>query len=140
MISDAVDEPHRTVAANIRLPDVGDAWSNVTTFELTQDLVVDGGPSATSYTVPAGFVTDAASVPRVLWSVFPPIHYFVPAAVHDHALQSGVPWPVANDLFDRVLRAEGVTGWRRATMVWAVRLYGMYKRCKRRFNDATRSG
>lgn len=41
--------------------------------------------SLPSVTVPAGFVTDLASIPRVFWSVFPPDgRYTFPAIVHDY--------------------------------------------------------
>lgn len=45
----------------------------------------------TVHVVPAGFVTDFASVPRWLWSIFPPHGRYSPAAVfHDWLYQAGV--------------------------------------------------
>lgn len=112
------------------------SWHGKVRYMLIGDLIVADGVSEAGYTVPDGFVTDGASVPPFLWSVFPPVgRYFVAACVHDHALQRGMPWPDANDLFKRVLHATGVIGWRRHAMVLAVRSYGLYKRIKRRFND-----
>ncbi|MFO1219650.1 MAG: DUF1353 domain-containing protein [Burkholderiaceae bacterium] len=41
--------------------------------------------SLPSVTVPAGFVTDLASIPRVFWSILPPDgRYTFPAIVHDY--------------------------------------------------------
>lgn len=42
------------------------------------------------YVIPSGFVTDFASVPRVLWAIFPPFGPYTKAAVlHDWLYQLG---------------------------------------------------
>lgn len=85
--------------------------------------------------VPAGFVSDYASTPRITWSVFPkdgPAKWA--AVVHDAAYNAATTtedgtqqhWVkrFADDLFDEALRATGVTGLRRGLMVAAVRKFG----------------
>jgi hypothetical protein len=48
-------------------------------------------------TVPSGFVSDGASVPRVFWSIFPPFgKYFKAAIIHDYLYSS------ENNAFNRV--------------------------------------
>lgn len=53
-------------------------------FELQENLIADD--SQRRYVVPKGFVTDFASIPRVLWPVFSPIDYktISPAILHDY--------------------------------------------------------
>lgn len=82
--------------------------------------------------IPAGFLTDFASTPRLLWSIFPPYGRWVKAAVlHDYAYSH--PFSVdgepitrkdADGLFRRVLGEEGCPGWRANVMYWALRLFG----------------
>lgn len=78
------------------------------------------------YTVPAGFVTDFASVPRV------PLVYWLmndrgqrAAVIHDFLCRTGVvPRPVADRIFRDALVVEGVSKWRAALMYAAVRVGG----------------
>lgn len=83
----------------------------------------------TAYIVPAGFVTDFASVPRL------PFAYLLTgdtahmsAILHDHLCRKLVPsemtWREAADIFREAMADEGVPGWRRWLMYWAVRLAG----------------
>lgn len=52
---------------------------------LEQDLVYEGA-NKTIYTAPAGFFSDGASVPRLLWALYPPFgEAYEPAAwLHDY--------------------------------------------------------
>lgn len=76
--------------------------------------------------VPAGTVTDFASVPRV------PLAYWLfagigqPAAVvHDWLYGGGiVPREMADEIFLEAMEACGVSAWRRLPMYWAVRAFG----------------
>ena len=80
-------------------------------------------------TVPPGFVTDGATVPRPLWWLFPPVgRYFLAAALHDYLLDSGVHWRTANRFFKLGLQEQGVAGWVVFTMFWAVQAYQFVKR------------
>ena len=77
-------------------------------------------------TVPAGFVTDYASVPRA------PLTYWLfggvgdeAAVVHDFLYSSGaIPRQLADEVYGEALEACGVAAWRRGPMVLAVRLFG----------------
>jgi len=77
-------------------------------------------------TVPAGFVTDYASVPRA------PLTYWLfggigdeAAVVHDFLYEKGlVPRDMADKVYGEALAACGVPAWRRGPMVLAVRLFG----------------
>jgi len=76
--------------------------------------------------VPAGFVTDYASVPRA------PLTYWLfggvgdeAAVVHDFLYEKGlVPRDVADEVYAEALAACGVPAWRRGPMWAAVRLFG----------------
>jgi len=75
--------------------------------------------------VPEGFVTDGASVPRLLWWLFPPTgRYFTAAVVHDWLLERGTPWKEANRIFYRALKEQGVPGWVSGLMFAAVTVHG----------------
>lgn len=77
-------------------------------------------------TVPAGFVTDYASVPRA------PLTYWLfggvgdeAAVVHDFLYEKGlVPRNVADEVYAEALAACAVPAWRRGPMWAAVRLFG----------------
>ncbi|EPE0659238.1 DUF1353 domain-containing protein [Escherichia coli] len=76
--------------------------------------------------VPAGYVTDLASVPRILWSLLPPAGRYAKAAIihdwmYDNALRSKKE---ADLIFLDGMRILGVSRWRRGLMYMAVRLFG----------------
>ncbi|MBW1321839.1 DUF1353 domain-containing protein, partial [Escherichia coli] len=73
--------------------------------------------------VPAGYVTDLASVPRILWSVFPPHGRYAKAAIihdwlYDNALRTKHE---ADKIFLDAMCVLGVPRWRRMLMYCAVR-------------------
>lgn len=87
------------------------------------------------FVVPRGFQTDLASIPRPLWAIFPKVGRHDRAAViHDaaysHALMTvggrriRAIKEVADNLFEDVLRVEGVGGLSQRLMVRAVRVFG----------------
>lgn len=76
--------------------------------------------------IPAGFVSDGASVPKWFWSVFPPVRdYFGAAVKHDYDLKNGVPWMEAANSFNESLTFENIKPIRRVVMVTFVKLYGI---------------
>lgn len=84
-------------------------------WELIQPLsyVTDAGETIV---VPAGFQTDLASVPRVLWIWLPPDWKYTKAAIlHDYLIVSKVrSWDEANKLFHEGMRTLNVnknTNW-----------------------------
>jgi hypothetical protein len=77
-------------------------------------------------TVPAGFVTDFATVPRL------PVVYLMfdgygdrAAVVHDYLYRSGDhPRSTCDQVFYESLLADGVSNWRAGLMYAAVRVFG----------------
>lgn len=97
-------------------------------FELLNsfDYHVGEYPSTEVISVPKGFITDLASVPRVFWSVFPPHGKYAKAAIiHDYLYEYRIfSRKRADDIFLEAMEVLGVAKWRRLSMYWAVRLGG----------------
>jgi hypothetical protein len=87
-------------------------------------------------TVPKGFITDGASVPRIFWSIFPPWGVYGQAAiVHDYlcinkkltmdgnAPRSGMLQKEIDDIFYASMKVAGTPVWKRAIIYGAVRLF-----------------
>ncbi len=79
-------------------------------------------------TVPPGFVTDGASIPRMFWSVFAPFEeYFGAAVVHDFLYSAGntqFSRQEADRIFKEAMFNLGVHWPRREAIFRAVRLFG----------------
>ncbi|EBR9315657.1 DUF1353 domain-containing protein [Salmonella enterica] len=82
--------------------------------------------------VPAGFVTDLASVPRIFWTLLPPDGKYAKAAIiHDYLYDNALRTKKEADLiFLDGMTVLGVPRWKRTIMYWAVRLFGrgMYEK------------
>lgn len=88
-------------------------------YRLTEDFKFLG------YEIPKGFISDGASVPRLFWSVFPPVRdYFGSALLHDYLLSIGTDWRKAEIVFEKGLKEEGIGDLRRSLMIGAVKLWG----------------
>jgi hypothetical protein len=76
--------------------------------------------------VPAGFVTDYASIPWLLTPIFHPRgRYNRAAVVHDYLYKTGaVSRAVADAIFLEAMQILGVGFCRRYLMYWAVRRFG----------------
>ncbi|EJC5177426.1 DUF1353 domain-containing protein [Salmonella enterica] len=76
--------------------------------------------------VPAGFVTDLASVPRIFWTILPPDGKYAKAAIiHDYLYDNALRTKKEADLiFLDGMTVLGVPKWKRTVMYWAVRLFG----------------
>lgn len=90
---------------------------------LIEDFVVEIDEVAMP--VPAGFVTDWSSVPRL------PVIYALfggrakkAAVVHDYLYQTGAEREYADSVFLAAMREQHLPAWRRALMWAAVRLGG----------------
>ena len=81
------------------------------------------------YIVPAGFVTDFASVPRLFWPILPPYGKYGKAAVlHDYLYRTGaVERKEADLIFKEAMEVLGVKRWKSSILFWAVRLFGEAK-------------
>ena len=88
-------------------------------------LSVNGG--AVIVSVPKGFVTDFASVPRILWPIFPPAGPWCEAAVvHDYLCCTGTCSRfLADAIFREAMYQLGVPIWRRVAMYYAVRVFAV---------------
>ena len=79
-------------------------------------------------TVPAGYRTDFASIPRLVWPLLPPVGRSGKAAViHDWLCDEqphSVDHRMAADIFDEAMAVLGEPAWRRAIMVRAVKWFG----------------
>ena len=81
--------------------------------------------------IPAGFCSDGASVPRILWRLFPPFgNYLEAAVVHDyfcvlgHRGESPISSVAAAKVFKEAMRACGAKSWRVHLMYLGVRIGG----------------
>jgi hypothetical protein len=91
---------------------------------LTAPLIIEGPHY--KFIVPAGFETDYASVPRPLWSIFPPSGKYSRAAVlHDYLYRfSKLSRKRCDDIFLECMDALGVPYFKRYAMYWGVRMGG----------------
>jgi hypothetical protein len=97
-------------------------------FELASPFRYIG--SRGTITVPAGFTTDGASVPRVFWSIFQPFgEYFPAAVVHDYlysprSMHLRLERKTADLIFKEAMYNLGIGWLTRGTIYQAVRLGG----------------
>lgn len=92
----------------------------------------------TTITVPAGFEFDLSSVPRVFWSLIAPFELSIAAPLlHDFLYRYGGNPPTgsvtpprtytraeADRMFREIMKAEGVSAWRRTLGYAATRIFG----------------
>jgi hypothetical protein len=79
--------------------------------------------------VPKGFITDFATIPRLLYSIFPPVgRYNKAAMMHDYLYDSSCPIKItrkeADLFFLQAMEVLGVEKWVRYSLFFAVRLFG----------------
>ena len=93
---------------------------------------------STTITVPAGFEFDLSSVPRAFWSFIAPFELSIAAPLlHDFLYRYGGKLPPgsvtpprsytraeADRMFREIMRAEGVSVWRRTLAHAATRVFG----------------
>ena len=96
-----------------------------------QELFQDYSYDINGYiiTVPKGFITDLASVPRSFWTIFPPFGVYTPAAViHDFLYSeynaTGINRTLSDKIFLFIMRELGVGFFKSKTMYRGVRLFG----------------
>jgi len=80
--------------------------------------------------VPTGTKTDFASIPRFLWTFFPPIGKYTQSAVlHDFlVVENKRSWKECADIFLEAMKVQEVGEWRRNTMYFFVRAYGYVRK------------
>ena len=89
------------------------------------DYHVGTYPSNEIIHVPAGFVTNFASVPRIFWPIISPIDDHGKAAViHDYCYDRGLySKKRCDDIFKEALNVLNVKPWRVFCIYWSVRLF-----------------
>lgn len=101
-----------------------------------EPLRYEGG-EGDCFTVPAGYITDFASVPRVLVALIPVFGKYTPAAIlHDWLLTDGLPSGLitsvdADGVFRRVLRELKVPAVKRWLMWTGVRWGALFSKYRR---------
>lgn len=108
---------------------VGVSSTGATLYELVEPLtvVMEVGIGEIRITVPAGFVTDLATVPRVLWPLMAPSgQHQLAAIVHDYLYQcvGAVSRFLADAIFRDLMSHLDVPLWRRVLAYYAVRAFG----------------
>lgn len=87
-------------------------------------VLIDGD----EYVIPKNFKTNLASIPRILWTFYPPQYasYIAPAIVHDffYHCPNGVDRRFADEVFYDALRSQGVSSRTAIKFYTAVRLFG----------------
>ena len=87
--------------------------------------VVDEEYTRNGVSVPKGFVTDLASTPRMLWSIYPPFgKYLAGAIVHDYLYYIKSPRREADISLRYILKQDGVGLITRWSFYVAVRAFG----------------
>lgn len=99
-------------------------WSNIEPFEYH----VGTYPSEEIITVPIGFITDFASIPRIFWPLISPIDSHAKASVvHDYCYYKGLYSKKKSDLIFKegleVLKINPVKKW---TMYYFVVIFGWF--------------
>lgn len=76
--------------------------------------------------VPRGFVTDFASIPKFIWSLYPPHGQYTRAAIiHDYLYQDQlVARKIADQVFKEQMQNDGVSWFTRNVFYLAVRTFG----------------
>lgn len=83
-------------------------------------------PSRDIITVPAGFITDFASIPRVFWRILPPWgRYGKAAVVHDYlCVYRTRPSKETHNIFLEAMEVLEVAKWKRLIMYAGVKCCG----------------
>lgn len=110
-----------TFPRRLRVEEIDDSH-----WRLLEDFAYDSAVAGARIIVPAGFVTDFASVPRV------PVAYWLAgdtahaaAVIHDYLYTTGLlSKAVADSIFYEAMVASGISRWRAYPMYLGVRFGG----------------
>jgi hypothetical protein len=108
-------------------------------YTLLAPLVYDSQVLGRTITVPLGFVTDLASVPRLLWNVLPPMGGYSDAAVvHDFLYATnGLARGQADAVLREAMEVCGVRPWQRWLIYRGVRAGGWHAWNDHRAHDTS---
>lgn len=97
-------------------------------WRLLEEFKYDSDVAGARIIVPAGFVTDFASVPRVpiaFWLVGDTAH--AAAVVHDWLYTTGIfPKETADGVLYEAMRVSGMPAWRCRLIYWGVKFGGWH--------------
>jgi len=125
----AVGDPNFVAKAPIGVPEIS-PFADWDYYYLRQPIkwVPDGEDAKQFPTVevPYGFVTDLASIPRVLWPIMPPASKYTHAAiVHDYLYWTqSVERDVADKIFSIGMKELKVRSWKAGAIYHAVSKFG----------------
>lgn len=93
-------------------------------------------------TVPAGFVTDLASTPILVWPILPPWDEYARAAVvHDYLFRTGkYGWAFSNKAMLHLMKEDGVDWWKQRFVFRGLQigsLFTWWRYCLLRARDET---
>lgn len=109
------------------LPD-GRNWQLLADLTFNYSRDDDEESDSLTATSRAGSVTDFASIPRVLWIMWPPDgKYRRAATIHDHMYRMGTfPRAIADTIFLEAMDEDGVSKFSRSCIYLGVRLGGAW--------------
>ena len=97
-------------------------------YEYTTCGVISFTVNHEFFYIPAGFKTDLASIPRIVWPIMAPAHSSLirPAIVHDwfYRMTCDFDRKQTDLIFYHMLRNDGVSLFKASIMYYAVRLFG----------------
>lgn len=124
------DNMTNTEYPDIRIRKVLDQSGKLDWFEVIQDCIVQ----EYNVTIPAYYITDFSSVPRILWSIIPPYgRATAPSILHDYMYTTKLfsagygdrpSRALADNIFYENMLIVGVPKWQAKCMFWAVRIFG----------------
>ena len=100
-------------------------------FQLLQDLIYHSG-SGSRYIVPRGFKTDLASIPKLLWNIYPPHGLYLSASIlHDYfCVSDWISRADGDKLFLEAMSHSNVGKIARHIIYYAVRAFAIVLRIK----------
>lgn len=116
------------MAKFIEIPSL-DILPNGKEFKLEERLVYKSDLYPAPIIVPAGFVTDLASIPRIFQALIPKVDkHMLAAIVHDYLCRlEKFDRKLADSIFLEAMKLLGVNRIRRRLMYWAVALITLFK-------------
>lgn len=78
--------------------------------------------------IPKGFISDGASIPRILWGIFPPLHKWTDSAIiHDFLYKTQfIDRKVCDEIFLKCMLEDRVNKIVSYLFYFSVRLFGRF--------------
>lgn len=114
---------------NFPLPLIGELQDNGSQIELEAPFHFldfdEEGKEIRRVEVPAGFISNFNSVPRIFWRIFPPWKYPEAGVVHDYLYKfNGVTREEADKIHRRILELKGAPAFIRRFAYRSLRWFG----------------